>query len=204
MSKKRKVFIVIAVVLALLNALLIAAAVRLSPTVEAMAGAQAEREAVRIINESVLQLVERDGLDYSALVVEKRSADGRIVSLQCDMDKVNRFKSELTELIADRLDNIDAESISVPLGNALGSFITSGRGPDIPVRIVSVGSVVSTLDNDFTAVGINQTRHRILLSVGLTFTLAFPGGSGEVAVEDTVCIAETIIAGEIPERYAVF
>lgn len=204
MSKKRKVFIVIAVVLALLNALLIAAAVRLSPTVEAMAGAQAEREAARIINESVLQLVERDGLDYSALVVEKRSADGRIVSLQCDMDKVNRFKSELTELIADRLDNIDAESISVPLGNALGSFITSGRGPDIPVRIVSVGSVVSTLDNDFTAVGINQTRHRILLSVGLTFTLAFPGGSGEVAVKDTVCIAETIIAGEIPERYAVF
>ena len=41
----------------------------------------------------------------------------------------------------------------------------AGRGPDIPIVIVPVGTVESRVYDVFEQAGINQTRHKIYLEI---------------------------------------
>ncbi|MDR3278574.1 MAG: sporulation protein YunB, partial [Oscillospiraceae bacterium] len=74
--------------------------------------------------------------------------------------------------------------------------------PNIPVRIQSVTDVSSRFTNEFSAEGINQTRHKIMLEIAVDIDILVPGGHTKAAVTTQVAIAETIIVGAVPNVYA--
>ena len=55
--------------------------------------------------------------------------------------------------------------------------------------------------NQFTAQGINQTLHQIMLDITVDVTLLIPGGRAETNVTAQVCVAETLLVGEVPDTY---
>ncbi len=63
----------------------------------------------------------------------------------------------------------------------------AGRGPCIRIRMQAVGSTTAKLRNAFTAAGINQTKHQILLDVTVQMSILLPGRtSTQVSNEITV------------------
>ena len=54
--------------------------------------------------------------------------------------------------------------ISVPLGTLSGITFFGGVGPNITVRCIPVGSVNVSFKSVFTAAGINNTLHSIVMS----------------------------------------
>ena len=59
-------------------------------------------------------------------------------------------------------------------------------------------------ENVFSAAGINQTLHQILMDVTVTVSLLLPTGSATVDVQSQVVIAETVIVGTVPDNYVNF
>ena len=75
-------------------------------------------------------------------------------------------------------------------------------GPDVKFRTLWVSSVNSDFSNTFEAVGINQTRHRIMLDFAINVGMMFAGREIGVDVGTSVCVAETVVVGEIPKFFS--
>lgn len=63
------------------------------------------------------------------------------------------------------------------------------------------GSVEAEIDSEFTAVGINQTLHRIYLNLNCSIGILTPFQTVNKNVSSKVLLTETIIVGEVPATY---
>ena len=87
------------------------------------------------------------------------------------------------------------------MGSITNSKLLSGRGPDIKVRIIPVGSVSTDFSDEFIQAGINQTRHKIYLELKTQVRIIVPLGSDIINVSTRVPITDTIIVGDVPDSY---
>lgn len=76
-------------------------------------------------------------------------------------------------------------------------------GPDIPLHISMSGSTETDFVSEFESGGINQTVHKLSLTITTDMTVLVPPVSENTSVTTTVVIAETIIVGEVP-NYALY
>ena len=88
-----------------------------------------------------------------------------------------------------------------PLGSALGMTIFAGSGPGIPVSIVPIGSIKTNFETEFEACGINQTRHKVYLTVTASIRIVIPTGAKTTEVTVNMLAAESIIVGAVPEGF---
>lgn len=164
-----------------------------------MAKNKAISDATVLINESVI--FELENGDYSGLVDIETDNNGKIVSASANPIVTNKLKSKLSLEIAKRLSKLSGEKIAVPLGNAFGSAVFSGKGPLINVKIISVGEITSNFENTFETEAINQTLHRMMMNVSLSITLYVPFSLETVPINTSVCISEKVLVGEVPDAY---
>jgi len=174
---------------------------KIAPIIREMAVARAAILGVRAINDAINDVINATYLTYDDLVMLEKDANGSIAALKTDMVGVNRFKTAITGAVAERIGAIPAAQLKIPLGSLFSGDIVAGRGPGIPFRAVLVGFVEAELYNDFSSAGINQTRHRILLTVTCTVSALLPLGAVGVTVSDQAAIAETVLIGVVPDSY---
>ena len=84
----------------------------------------------------------------------------------------------------------------------LGWQLLAGRGPDIHLQIVPASFVESEVVDTLESAGINQTQHRVCIRFTVEMSAILPGYSTSVDVTDEVCVAQTLIVGQVPEFYA--
>ena len=82
-----------------------------------------------------------------------------------------------------------------------GLTLFAGSGPDIPVSIVPVGSITTDFETEFEACGINQTRHKVYLTVTASIRIVIPTGAKTTQVTVNMLAAESIIVGAVPEGF---
>ena len=63
------------------------------------------------------------------------------------------------------------------------------------------GTVTADLHSEFLSAGINQTLHRLVLNVDVPLSILLPGSRGNTVAKVTVCVAETVIVGRVPDTY---
>ena len=76
--------------------------------------------------------------------------------------------------------------------------------PTACIRIRMQGPRPAKLRNAFTAAGINQTKHQILLDVTVQMSILLPGFRTSTQVSNEITVAETIIIGSVPDTYTYF
>ncbi len=185
-------------------AILLLVIVRLTPTVREMAVSAARNSVTSAVNGAIGALMSEGELRYGDLISFEKDGEGRVTALVCDMVRANALKTRITEDIIKSLSDGRGTDIGIPLGNLIGGSILSGKGPDIPVRIISVSSVETDFKNAFSASGINQTRHRLMISVDVQVDVMVPGSVMQTEVSTTVAVAESVIVGSVPESYTYF
>lgn len=162
--------------------------------------AEANALAVEVLN-NVIAEVMKTGVTYEELMNVTKDAQGRVTLLQANTIRMNEIATETAIAAQEMLSNQEARYVKIPLGAALGIGSFAAAGPKIAVQIVPVGAVASTFSTDFESAGINQTRHRILLTVKATIRLVIPTGAKRVEVTTQLPIAESIIIGEVPQTF---
>jgi len=177
---------------------------RMNPLVTRMAVSRVTNAAVSAINDAVNEEIASGSADYDSLVTVETDSEGRAVALKTNMAQVNRLKADLLSEIIRRISESDTAELGIPLGSVLGSGLFAGRGPVIPVRVLSVSSANATFQNVFTSAGINQTRHQIILNVRISVGILLPWYTTSTEVDTDVSVAETVLIGSVPESYAYF
>lgn len=165
-----------------------------------MAYARAEAMAVEYMHEAVRDVM-GDEVAYQDMMTVRYDEAGRVTMLQANAVRMNELASYTALQAQARLEGAEAQSVAIPLGAALGMPIFSALGPSIRVRIVPVSAVSAAFSTEFESAGINQTRHKIYLSLHTTVRLVIPSGARKVSLGSQVLIAESIIVGEVPQSY---
>lgn len=165
-----------------------------------LAQAKARTLAVTVLNETVEEVVQ-EGVGYDTLVRVTKDEQGQVRLLQADTSAMNHLAARVSALAQEKLDRTENGSVQVPLGSALGLTLFAGAGPKLRVQVLPVGAIAARFDTEFQAAGINQTRHRILLTMTATVKLVIPTGAKTVEASTQVAVAESIIVGEVPQSF---
>lgn len=194
--------------LTLLVLALLAAAVsllwHLKPVMTSMATARVSNLVNRIVSAAVNEAVENGDIDYQNFVIFEKDETGHITALRSNVAEVNRMQGQITDEILHRLSEVATSELEIPLGTLTGSALLAGRGPSLFVRMQVVGSASAAFRNQFTAAGINQTRHQIFLDVDVYMSILLPGMKTSTRVSNEIAVAETVIVGGVPDTYTYF
>jgi hypothetical protein len=77
----------------------------------------------------------------------------------------------------------------------------AGKGPQIPVEILSIRNSDAYFTSNFTQAGINQTRHQLSMSVLVDVSVLVLGETASFTVSSEVVVAETVIVGDVPNTF---
>lgn len=172
----------------------------LNQVVLSMAYANAQALTVNVLNQAVQEVLAA-GVSYDDMMIVQKDDSGRVSLLQANTTLMNSLASETALHAQAALASLENQFVSIPLGAALGMTILAGTGPRIRVQILPVGAVSAQFSTEFQSAGINQTRHKILLTLDATVRLVIPNGVEEVAVSSQMAVAESIIVGLVPDSF---
>ncbi len=173
----------------------------LRPAVEVLAVSDMTNRVSETITRAVTDCVSEHGLTYGDFITMETDESGRVTSLTGNLSAVSALQSQMVEYILAELDGLREERFGIPLGTLTGWLVFSGRGPTVRVELLSTGDVTAELRHSFEEAGINQTLHRVLLDVSVTAYLLIPGETLSTTVDSEVCVAETVIVGQVPDTY---
>lgn len=140
-------------------------------------------------------------IHYENIICLEKNTNGEITALRMNMAEVNRLKTVTVDLLSQELMEMDTEELSIPIGSILMPEFFAGKGPGLPIRVVSLSTADAEFFSEFTSAGINQTLQRILLELRINLTVLTPVGTESVEVASTVVVAETVIVGSVPQSY---
>ncbi len=204
LTGRQRVLIWLTAIFTLLLALTVAVVLHMKPVVVDLATARTSNAVNRIVVAAVNDAVDSGRIDYEQLVDFDKDADGHVTALRSNMAAFNRLQASIADDILQRMAEVSSTDLTIPIGTLTGSPLLAGRGPCLRVRMQSVGTATARFDNQFSAAGINQTRHRIILDVDVHVSILLPGLTTYTKVSNEISVAETVIVGGVPETYTYF
>lgn len=170
---------------------------RLRPVVEQLATRQVNNYVTARLN-AALSGIETGSGEFVDI---QRGEDGAITAVAGDMERVNQVRGQVVQVALDTIAAIDVHTLGVPLGSLFDFDLLWAKGPVVEVHSLVAGTVTTHVRSEFQSAGINQTLHRVLLDVEVPLTVLLPGSRGATVAQVTVCVAETVIVGRVPQTY---
>ena len=172
---------------------------RYHETIRTLAQTQVINSTSDLINDAIDRQIESGNIQYDRIVFFEKDLNGKITALKTNMSEVNRLKTDTLNIINDEILALDTQDIGIPFGSLLLPEFFSGKGPVIPIRILSIRNSDGGFSSDFTEAGINQTLHQLNMQVVVDVSILVLGRAESFQVQSQVVVAETIIVGQVPD-----
>lgn len=124
--------------------------------------------------------------------------------ISANVISINEIISDIPIKIQEELDKQENSKFKISMGSFTGSRILSGRGPQIEIKMSTIGNLDTDLRSEFTEAGINQTLHKIYLQVDCQVVILTPFNTIEEKISNQVLLAEAVIVGTTPNTYYNF
>ena len=154
-----------------------------------------------LTNDAIAKQMADGIIQYDRIVYFEKDLDGRITALKTNMSEINRLKTDILKIINDKILALDTADIGIPLGSLLLPELFSGKGPAIPVHILSIRNSDATFASEFSHAGINQTLHQLTMEVSVDVAVLVLAKTESFTVTSQVVVAETVIVGDVPQTY---
>lgn len=138
---------------------------------------------------------------YEELFSIEKDDEGNIKMIKSNIIPINEITSDIAVKIQKEIDSKGREDIGIAMGSFTGSKLLSGKGPEVKIRISSIGNVETELKSEFSSKGINQTLHRVYLKVKCQISILTPFDNITREITNEVLLAENVIVGNIPATY---
>jgi len=166
-----------------------------------LAETQVKNTTSDLTNDAIAKQIADGIIQYDRIVFFEKDLDGRITALKTNMSEVNRLKTDILNIINDEILALDTSDIGIPLGSFFLPELLSGRGPAIPVHILSIRNSDATFSSNFVQAGINQTLHQLIMLVSVDVAILVLGQTGSFTITSEVVVAETVIVGDVPNTF---
>lgn len=174
---------------------------RYRDVIEELAHTQVMNTTSDLTNDAIAKQIADGVIQYDRIVYFEKDLDGRITALKTNMSEVNRLKTDILNIINDEILALDTSDLGIPLGSLFLPEFLSGKGPAIPVHILSIRNSDATFASHFSQAGINQTLHKLTMEVSVDVAVLVLGRTESFTVTSEVVVAETVIVGAVPETY---
>lgn len=174
---------------------------RYRDAIQDLAEVQVRNATSDLINDAIDEQIETGNIQSDRIVYFEKDLNGRITALKTNMSEVNRLKTDILNRINDEILAMDTEHLGVALGSIFLPEFFSGKGPVIPVEILTIRNSDSSFKSYFTEAGINQTLHQLTMEVLVDVTVLVMGETISFTVSSQVVVAETIIVGDVPDTF---
>ena len=169
--------------------------------VRELAQTQVKNSTSDLTNDAIAKQIANGNIAYDRLVFFEKDLEGRITALKTNMSEVNRLKTDVLNIINDEILALDASSIGIPLGSLFLPELLSGKGPAIPVHILSIRNSDAAFVSHFEQAGINQTLHKLTMVVSIDVSVLALAETTSFTMESEVVVAETVIVGDVPQTF---
>lgn len=154
-----------------------------------------------LTNDAIAKQMAEGVIQYDRIVFFEKDLDGKITALKTNMSEINRLKTDILNMINDEILALDTADIGIPLGSLFLPEFFSGKGPAIPVRVLSIRNSDAVFASEFSHAGINQTLHQLTMEVSVDVSVLVLAKTESFTVTSQVVVAETVIVGEVPQTY---
>lgn len=203
MKRKRKITPIVAVLLIVpIGVLFIMAEIRMSNVRKELISYAARNAASAATTAGVENSLDTDKVRYADLIKFGRDQSGNIVSVTTDAYYLNKIGNNIGDEIDKHINQMKSYIIKIPFSVLFSEQLINGRGPKMPLVFVMTGITTTDFENEFTAAGVNQTHHRIMMSITVNTYVIHSGNVTVVPYKTNVCIAESIVVGITPQTFA--
>ncbi|HAY72440.1 MAG TPA: hypothetical protein DCY31_01045 [Ruminococcaceae bacterium] len=203
MKRKRKIAPIVAIILVVaVGVLLISAEIRISNVRGKLISYAAKNAASAAATVGIEKSLETDRVRYADLVKFGRDRNGNIVSVSTDAYYLNKIGNNIGDEVDKQINEMKSYVLKIPVSVLFSEQFINGRGPKMPVIFVMTGITTTDFENEFTAAGVNQTHHRIMLNIKINTYVIYSGNVIVVPYETNVCVAESIVVGITPQTFA--
>ena len=203
MKRKRKFSPIVAMLLIVpIGALLIMAEIRISNIRKELVNYSARNAASAAATAGIENSLDTDKVRYADLIKFGRDKNGNIVSVTTDAYYLNKIGKNIGDEINKQINQMKSYVIKIPFSVLFSEQLINGRGPKIPMIFVMTGITTTDFENEFTAAGVNQTHHRIMMNITVNTYVIHSGNVTVVPYKTNVCIAESIVVGITPQTFA--
>lgn len=174
---------------------------RYRDVIRELAETQVKNTTSDLTNDAIAKQIADGIIQYDRIVYFEKDLDGRITALKTNMSEVNRLKTDILNIINDEILALDTSDIGIPLGSLFLPEFLSGKGPAIPVHILSIRNSDATFTSNFSQAGINQTLHQLTMEVSVDVAVLVLGQTSSFTITSEVVVAETVIVGDVPNTF---
>lgn len=174
---------------------------RYRDVIRELAETQVKNTTSDLTNDAIAKQIADGIIQYDRIVYFEKDLDGRITALKTNMSEVNRLKTDILNIINDEILALDTSDIGIPLGSFFLPEILSGKGPVIPVHILTIRNSDASFYSDFSQAGINQVLHQLNMLVSVDVSVLVLGQTASFTVNSEVVVAETVIVGDVPDTF---
>lgn len=171
------------------------------PVIMRYAVSVAETIMLNSANEAVLNILEKNGINYDEIVMLSNNNDGYVTSLEININKVNGLKSEISNEVARIVDSREYYEVKIPVGTFLGNTYTSGFGPRIKFKMQLTSTALVDFEHKFESAGINQVLHVIMINIKISGSLIITGFNKSINASTSAIAAQTVIVGKSPDAF---
>lgn len=200
-TRLRRFFFRILILTVLLGAVFLSLRTRYRDVIRELAETQVKNATSDLTNDAIAKQMADGIIQYDRIVYFEKDLDGRITALKTNMSEVNRLKTDILNIINDEILALDTSDIGIPLGSLFLPEFFSGKGPAIPVHILSIRNSDATFSSAFSQAGINQTLHQLTMEVSVDVSVLVLAETRSFTVNSAVVVAETVIVGDVPQTY---
>lgn len=183
------------------TALLVFFRVKYHGTIRSLAETQVKNTTSDLINDAIDAQIENGNIQYDRIVYFEKDLNGKITALKTNMSEVNRLKTSILNIINDEILSMDTTDLGIPIGSLILPEFASGRGPQIPIQIISISNSDAGFESYFTEAGINQTLQKLTMNIIVDVSILVLGRAESFTVSSEVVVAETIIVGQVPDTF---
>ena len=166
-----------------------------------LAQVQVKNTTSDLTNDAIAKQIEKGEIQYDRIVYFEKDLDGRITALKTNMSEVNRLKTDILNIINDEILALDSADMGIPIGSLFLSELFSGKGPAIPVHILSIRNADANFVSHFSQAGINQTLHQVTMEVSIDVAVLVLGRTSSFTMCSEVLVAETVLVGDVPDTF---
>lgn len=185
-----------------IGVLFIMAEIRISNVRKELISYAARNAASAATTAGVENSLDTDKVRYANLIKFVRDQSGNIVSVTTDAYYLNKIGNNIGDEIDKHINQMKSYIIKIPFSVLFSEQLINGRGPKMPLVFVMTGITTTDFENEFTAAGVNQTHHRIMMSITVNTYVIHSGNVTVVPYKTNVCIAESIVVGITPQTFA--
>ena len=197
----RRIIVLLLLLTALLTVGFFLLRSRYRDVIRDLAETQVKNATSDLTNDAIAKQIADGVVQYDRIVYFEKDLDGRITALKTNIGEVNRLKTDILNIINDEILALDNSDIGIPMGSLFLPELLSGRGPVIPVHILSIRNSDANFHSNFTQAGINQTLHQVTMQVSVDVAVLVLGETASFTMVSEVVVAETVIVGDVPNTF---